>query len=371
MKKYALFFLLALAGCNTNTPSVQPQPVDPSVTDSMPLPLSRTGHLKSLSKRYGRKYWRPAHMYEAIRAGLPDTWDWRAKGFKVRIHDQGGCGSCYGDASVTCAMGTMMIFETPGQPVPELSLQEIVSCDRNNSGCGGGNFVGAFVKKYGLVSEAEFPYTASDKRCPSGLLQKKPTFAPHDYVYIGAPDRSPTEDEVDAAIYQFGYVGISYGADNAIGNYHGEGVFTNCHGTPTNHENAAFAYDRTQHALGLQNSWGKSFGRKSDPGTFFMKWGCNNLAEDAGYYVPAAAPCQPPKAHLPAEVILNQGDDLTLAVKAEDGVNYEWFNGTTSLGKGAVVTVDPPKVSMEVRLVASNRCGEAEIKMLVTVKQEL
>jgi len=365
MKKYALLFLLALASCN-NTPMTSTGPV---LDDSaVPLPLSKTGHLK-VGKRYGRKYWRPHHMYQAIKDGaIPDSWDWRAKGYKVRIHDQGNCGSCWADASTTCAMGTAMIFEGVTE---ELSVQEIVSCDRDNSGCGGGNFAGGFVKRYGLVLETAFPYTASNKRCPSGLLTQKPAFAPHDYVYIGAPDRSPTEDEVDAAIYQFGYVGISYGADNAVGRWHGEGVFTNCHGTPTNHENAAFSYDRTQHFLGLQNSWGKSFGRPSDPGTFLMKWGCNNLAEDAGYYVPAAAPCQPPKAHLPAEIIINQGDDLTLAVKAEDGVTYEWFDGATSLGKGAVLTVQPPKVSMEVRLVASNRCGEAEIKTLVTVKQEL
>ncbi len=368
MKRIAFLALaFCLFGCNSGGPGVTP--AQPVLNDNTPLPLEMTGHLKSLNKRYGRKYWRPHKMYRAIADGaIPESWDWRAKGFKVRIHNQGGCGSCWADATVTCAMATAMIFK--GQTV-ELSIQELVSCERNFYGCGGGLFAGAFVKKYGLVSEADFPYTASNQRCPSGLLQKKPTFEPHDYVYIGAPDRSPTEDEVDAAIYQFGYVGISYGANNAVANFKSEGVFNRCDGTPTNHENAAFSYDRTQHFLGLQNSWGKSMGRPSDPGTFLMKWGCNNLAEDAGYFVPKSAPCQPPKAHLPAEVILNSGDDLTLAVKAEEGVNYEWFNGTTSLGKGAVVTVDPPKVSMEVRLVASNRCGEAEIKTLVTVKQEL
>lgn len=366
MKRILILTLaLCLWGCS-NDKAPKPGPKVDTENDHTPIAMSRTGHVKDPHERFGRKYWRPSKMYRAISEGtVPDSWDWRAKGMKVRIHDQGQCGSCWADASTTCAMAEMLIFE---KITAELSVQEIVSCDRNNYGCQGGNWAGAFGKQYGLVSEAEFPYRAADVRCPSGMLKKAPTFKPHDFVYIGAPGRSPTEEEVQAAIYQFGYVGVSFGADNAFANSHTEGVFSSCGGTPVNHEVAAFSYDKKQHAIGIQNSWSESFGRRSDPGTLVMQWGCNSLAQDAGYWVPTSAPCQPPKAHLPAEYVVNQGDDVTLAVRAEAAISYEWFEGATSLGTGPLVTLQPND-STEYRLVAKNACGEAEIKTLVTIKK--
>ena len=357
--KHFLFiapFLAFLYACG-GTPTPTPQPV------ASPL-HHKTGYIKDAKGHYGKLFWRPNHLYKALRAGtIPDSWDWRQHQGTIPILNQGNCGSCWAFGTVAAAMASAKIFM---QKDLVLSPQEIVAYDDNNSGCGGGNFAGDFVKKYGLALEQDCPYTASNRKCKPDPRTKTPAYKPKDYVYIGQPDRSPTFDEVRAFIYQYGYVAVSAGADGAWENYHG-GVFSQCNGTEVNHEIAAVAYDLTKKTITIQNSWGSDFGVN---GYMEMPWGCDNIAFDAGAFITDAAPCQPPKVHLAAEYIVNPGTDVVMAVIAEQGVTYKWTlgMGMGDLGTGPTLDYSPLEDSV-VDLTATNACGQAEVQALVTIKK--
>lgn len=323
-----------------------------------------TGYIKDAKSKYGRVYWRPKALYKALRDNaVPDKWDWREHGGSIPILDQGQCGSCWAFGTVAAAMSSAKIFLHQDLL---LSPQEIVAYDTNSMGCGGGNFAGDFVKQYGLVLEKDCPYTASNRKCKPDPRKAKPAYKPKDFVYIGDMNSSPTFDEVRAFIYQYGYVGVSAGADNDWESYHG-GVFNRCNGTGVNHEIAAVAYDVNGKTITIQNSWGSSFG---DHGYMTMPWGCDNLAADAGAFIVDSTPCKPPKVHLAAEYIVNPGSDVVLAVIPEQGVTYKWSLGLElgDLGTGPELDYTPTEDSV-IALQATNACGVAQVQTLVTIKK--
>ena len=85
--------------------------------------------------------------------------DWRAKGAVTPVKDQAQCGSCWAFSTVAAMEGAF--FVNSGSLV-SLSEQDLVSCDKVDSGCNGGLMDNAFVwiKSNGICAEAEYPYTA-------------------------------------------------------------------------------------------------------------------------------------------------------------------------------------------------------------------
>jgi len=92
--------------------------------------------------------------------------DWRTKGVIGAVKDQGKCGSCWS-------------FSTVG-PIEEhyaikynksiiLAEQQLVDCSwpYGNNGCGGGLFANGYgyVKQYGAMLGASYPYVANDTTC--------------------------------------------------------------------------------------------------------------------------------------------------------------------------------------------------------------
>lgn len=360
--------LLLLSACNGGSPGTQS---DPEKQWNGPLVGYSTGYLKNPKAKYGRTYWQPNSLYN--RRGLlpdgsgraptiPDEWDWRAKGKKIPILSQGNCGSCWAFGSVETEIASALIFQGK---VLALSPQEIVSYDTENYGCSGGNYAKHFMETFGAVLESDCPYTASNRKCRPDPTKLTPAFKASSVVFIGQPDRSPTFDEVRSYIYQYGYVGVSAGADSAWTAK--SAVIPQCNGTEVNHEVAAFAYSVSRKSIKIQNSWGKDIGDPADPGTMELPWGCDNLAFDAGAVVPAAAPCQPPKLSLPKEVVITNGTSLTLAVKAEEGVTYAWDHDGTPIGTGAVITFNPT-ASGDVQVTATSSCGTAQMKTFLSIQ---
>jgi len=93
--------------------------------------------------------------------GEPNTVvDWRTKGAVTDVKDQGQCGSCWA-FSATEAIESYS-FLNDGKLV-NLSPQQITSCDKTDSGCGGGWPHNAFTyvqKAGGIESSADYPYTS-------------------------------------------------------------------------------------------------------------------------------------------------------------------------------------------------------------------
>lgn len=94
---------------------------------------------------------------------IPETMDWRDKGFITPANNQKSCGSCYAFSIAHSITG--QIFKRTGKIVP-LSEQQIVDCSvvLGNHGCSGGslrNTLKYLELSKGLMREQDYPYTAS------------------------------------------------------------------------------------------------------------------------------------------------------------------------------------------------------------------
>ena len=102
---------------------------------------------------------------------VPESFDyrqqWPACVLKVRNQDN-TCGSGYAFAAAQTAAERLCIA-TKAQKLVNLSAQELVSCDTNNSGCKGGflNNSADYLKNKGLVEESCFPYSVENGEAPS------------------------------------------------------------------------------------------------------------------------------------------------------------------------------------------------------------
>ena len=85
---------------------------------------------------------------------------------------QGNCGSCWAFATVG-QLEVMYATLRPGQPVPDLSEQFLVSCNANSYSCNGGAWSHEYhfttlvsqETQAGAIAESTMPYTATDGNC--------------------------------------------------------------------------------------------------------------------------------------------------------------------------------------------------------------
>jgi len=88
--------------------------------------------------------------------------DWRDANAITGVKNQGRCGSCWA-FSVTEELETAWFLA--GNPMPLLSEQQLVSCDKIDQGCNGGTPPTAYLSievTHGLDSEASYPYTSGN-----------------------------------------------------------------------------------------------------------------------------------------------------------------------------------------------------------------
>lgn len=207
---------------------------------------------------------------------LPDSFDWNEKGMVTPIRDQGQCGSCWSFA-ITKSLESALMIQS-GKSMSNLSEQQMVSCARDAYGCGGGFMSSAkFVVNPGLTDEASFPYAARNLRCKTGLKIKEKAVK---YELLGSPTKSPTVEEIKIALLTFGplYVTVAAGGSGWSGR---TGEITGCRNRGTNHMVVITGYTADDKWI-VANSWGSNWGNK---GYTLMKFGCDKIAEDAGYVI--------------------------------------------------------------------------------------
>lgn len=206
---------------------------------------------------------------------LPASFDWRTvPGAVSPVKDQGSCGSCWAFA-ITAALESALVIQS-AQPVLDLSEEHYISCDDKSYGCQGGFMESAdFVVRSGLTDEASFPYVARSRICKKNLEIKGKAVS---YTLLGAADRSPTVDEIKAAIVAKGplFITVMAGGSGWSGR---TGEVTSCAKSGgTNHMILAVGYD--EKGLIIKNSWSTSWG---DQGFAHVGWGCDLVAEQAGF----------------------------------------------------------------------------------------
>lgn len=122
---------------------------------------------------------RPESAYAAMsNERLPDILDARKKwkGLIHPIRDQQQCGSCWAFSSSEALSDRVAI--ATGRLSPVLSPEDMVSCDRQDDGCQGGQLSHAwkYLSETGIVTDSCMPYTAGGglaPECPSTCVDSE------------------------------------------------------------------------------------------------------------------------------------------------------------------------------------------------------
>jgi len=97
----------------------------------------------------------------------PETMDWRDHNPTVvtPVYNQGQCGSCW---AFSATENVESQWALAGNTLTELSVQQIVDCDKVDDGCNGGDTTTAYeyiIKAGGLDTKTSYPYTGTNGRC--------------------------------------------------------------------------------------------------------------------------------------------------------------------------------------------------------------
>jgi len=211
-----------------------------------------------------------ATITDAMRKAAPPKLDWTTKGATTPVKDQGDCGSCW--AYSTTEGVESGLFMATGKIV-ELSPQQLISCDREDSGCDGGDVDSGtewIDQVGGLDTEKDYPDTSVDSGKSGKCWRKyKKVVKITDYQWAipdckGGSCDGQRESDLMAALHSFGPLSICLTAD--WGHYK-QGVFT---------KKCSHAYSDADHCVQLvgydssvsqpywkiRNSWASDWGEE-------------------------------------------------------------------------------------------------------------
>ncbi|XP_050785738.1 cathepsin K [Gopherus flavomarginatus] len=202
---------------------------------------------------------------------VPDSVDWRKKGYVTPVKNQGQCGSCWAFSSVGALEGQL---KRQTGKLQGLSPQNLVDCVTNNDGCGGGYMTNAFeyVKENrGIDSEDSYPYIGQDESCmysPTGKAAKC-------RGYKEIPEGN--EKALKRAVARVGPVSVGIDASLSSFQFYSRGVYydESCNAENINHAVLAVGYGTqkgSKHWI-IKNSWGEEWGNK---GYILMARNMNN-----------------------------------------------------------------------------------------------
>ncbi|XP_028646958.1 cathepsin K [Erpetoichthys calabaricus] len=203
---------------------------------------------------------------------LPRSVDYRKKGFVTPVRNQGSCGSCWAFSSSGALEGQLK--KTTGK-LAMLSPQNLVDCDTDNDGCGGGYMTNAF--KYvrdnrGIDSETAYPYIGEDEKCHFNKTGIAATCKGYKEIAVG------NERALQAAVAKVGPVSVGIDASLYSFQFYTRGIYNDpaCNKDDINHAVLAVGYGvyKGKKYWIIKNSWSESWGNK---GYILMARNRNNL----------------------------------------------------------------------------------------------
>ena len=210
--------------------------------------------------------------------------DWRTMGAITPVKNQGNCGSCW-SFSTTGAMEGAYYLKTGN--LTSFSEQQLVSCDKIDQGCNGGEMNSAFNwihNNSGICSDTSYPYLSGDGSSPT-CHKCKPI---NDTKVTSIVEVNQTEDSLKTALNKQP-VAVAIEADSINFQFYKEGVLTGHCGTNLDHGVLAVGYGtdiNTDYWL-VKNSWSDKWG---DNGYIKLARGLNQTGDQCGILLSASYP---------------------------------------------------------------------------------
>lgn len=223
------------------------------------------GHIQGRSST-GPLFQGQAQKADLTFGDLPDRKDWREEESVVTdAKNQGSCGSCWAFSAAESLESHLAI--ATGEPVQELSPQQIVSCSPNPQHCGGtGGCQGStqplafnYTQTAGITTEANYPYKGLfGGACDTSKI--KPVAFNDGYAELTTNNYT----ELITAVATKGPISISIAASGLKFQFYFGGVLKNCNDYVMDHAVQLVGYgtDNGQDYWLVRNSWGGSWGEK-------------------------------------------------------------------------------------------------------------
>uniref|UniRef100_A0A3P8ZWX5 Cathepsin S n=2 Tax=Esox lucius TaxID=8010 RepID=A0A3P8ZWX5_ESOLU len=201
----------------------------------------------------------PSAFLGSSGAPIPDTLDWREKGYVTSVKMQGSCGSCWAFSSVGALEGQLM--KTTGKLI-ELSPQNLVDCSSKygNKGCDGGFMTKAFqyvIDNNGIDSEHSYPYSGVQQPCKYNPAERAANCSRYSFLPEG------DENMLKQGLATIGPVSVAIDATRPRFAFYRSGIYDDptCTKKP-NHAVLAVGYGTMdgQDFWLVKNSWGTTWG---------------------------------------------------------------------------------------------------------------
>lgn len=187
----------------------------------------------------------------------PASWDWREHSAVGKVKDQGSCGSCWAFSTTSNLEGLYAIKN--GKQI-SLSEQQLVDCDKIDSGCNGGLMENAYnyiQKAGGIQLESDYKYTARGSSCK--FDQKKVALNITGYTTV-----SENEEEIKNFLQTTGPLAVALNAEPL--QFYSGGIIdsdsSECDPQALDHAVTMVGYgsENGQDFWIIRNSWGSGWG---------------------------------------------------------------------------------------------------------------